>query len=317
MKTIKLFYRDSATNSDKVYFAQVVDVDGGGKAYRVEFQFGKRGAKLAEGTKTRVPVSLAEAEKIFAALVREKTAKGYTEETSGVPFGGDAAKLAEVLPHPRKHLVTLAEARGWSPVDYLIQRKYDGELSTRRVGNAVLLGELVRAKSGAFLTNDDRQRIERHGSFFAAFTLLELNGRNMLTESTRTRWNELCATLCREPRDGALVIADVIAPEIIEACMMSGNFEGVCAHGWGDTWGSMLCHKVESIYVCRVTATGGTQSAQICDAVTGEARGACKFGGGAIDRIRVGSVVRIAGMGLTYSGKIRQPVLCREWLVNQ
>lgn len=313
MKSIALFYRNPAENSDKVYRAEIVPSAGG---FAVNFQFGKRGAKLAEGTKTRQPVALAEAEKIFAGLVREKTAKGYTAETSGQPFGGDAAKLAEVLPHPRKQIVTLADARQWSPTDYLIQRKYDGELSTRRMGNAVMLGELVRAKSGAFLTNDDRARIDRHGSFFAALTLLELDGRNMLAESTRTRWSELCATLCREPRDGDLVVADVIAPEIIEACMKSGNFEGVCAHGWGDAWGSMLCHKANAIYVCRVASTGGTQSVGIADAATGAARGNVKLGGGKCDRVRVGSLIRIEGMGLTDKGLIRQPVACREWLVK-
>ena len=85
MKSISLFYRDGT--SDKVYRAEIVP---DGAEYRVNFQFGRRGTKLAEGTKTRIPVSLALAENIFAKLVAEKRGKGYTEEA-----GGTAAAIAQ------------------------------------------------------------------------------------------------------------------------------------------------------------------------------------------------------------------------------
>lgn len=61
-------------NSDKVY---EVDLCESGDQYLVNFRYGRRGAELKEGTKTGVPVSLAEAEKIFQKLVDEKSRKGY------------------------------------------------------------------------------------------------------------------------------------------------------------------------------------------------------------------------------------------------
>src|SRR5687768_11270440 len=61
-------------NSDKVY---EVDLCEAGEKYLVNFRYGRRGTELKEGTKTTVPVSLTEAEKIFQKLVDEKTRKGY------------------------------------------------------------------------------------------------------------------------------------------------------------------------------------------------------------------------------------------------
>ena len=306
MKSITLFYRNLAENADKVYQAEIVPSAGG---FEVVCRYGKRGAKLSYVTKTRQPVPLDEAQKIFTGLIREKTAKGYTDDAGGIPFNGDTVKLGEILPHPRKTLVTLAEAREWSTSQFLIQRKLDGSLARREVAGAVSLGELVTARSGAFLTPADRALIAKHGSFFAAFTVESVHGEKMLTKSTRERWGILCSFAPYFPADVVLVESATV-PD-----MLTGE-EGYVAHKWSDGWGEMLCHKAEDIFTCRVTATGGTQAAQICDAATGQARGACKFGGGAIDRVRIGSVVRIAGMGLTDAGKIRQPTLCREWLVK-
>lgn len=67
-------------NSDKVYEIDLCEV-GGGK-YVVNFRYGRRGAVLKEATKTPVPVSLEEAEKIFHAVENEKLEKGYTATES-------------------------------------------------------------------------------------------------------------------------------------------------------------------------------------------------------------------------------------------
>jgi predicted DNA-binding WGR domain protein len=307
MKTT-LYYRNAAENADKVYEVRLEETGGG---FVVDFYFGKRGAKLAQGTKTRIPVSLALAENIFAKLVKQKKSCGYTEASDGQPFGGDAVALGEILPHPSKEIVNLATMRNYSPQDYLIQRKMDGSLARRDVAGATLLGELVTARSGAFLTAADKALIAKHGSFFAAFTVEAVAGENMLNRSTRERWGILCSYVASFPAD--VVLCDTVID--VEACMASGA-EGVVAHAWGGTWADgMLCHKAESIYFCTVTAIGGTQSAEIRVEQTG-ATCRVKMGGGAIDRIRVGSRVRIAGMGLTDAGKIRQPTLCREYLAK-
>jgi len=308
MKSISLFYRDPAQNSDKVYSAQIVDVDGGGNAYRVEFQFGKRGAKLAGGTKTRQPVSLEEAEKIFARLVAEKTSKGYTEDSGGKPFDGDAARLADVLPHPRKTIVTLAEARGWSAGEYLIQRKLDGCLARREVAGAVLLGELVTARSGAHLTPADRALIAQHGSFFAAFTVESVHGENVLPRTTHERWGILCSYQPHFPAD-VVMVGPATVPDSLT------TEEGYVAHPWGSGWGEMLAVKQEQIYECEVTAIGGTQSVEVKVLATG-AICRVKLGGGKVDQVKRGSRIRVECLNLTDDGKLYQPRPCREWLIS-
>ena len=50
-----------------------------GDGYVVNFAYGRRGGKLTTGTKTKVPVSLAEAQAIFNKIVGEKRDKGYQE----------------------------------------------------------------------------------------------------------------------------------------------------------------------------------------------------------------------------------------------
>ena len=62
-------------NSDKVYEVDLCEV--GTNQYVVNFRFGRRGSALKEGAKTTAPVTRAEADKIFNALVAEKTKKGY------------------------------------------------------------------------------------------------------------------------------------------------------------------------------------------------------------------------------------------------
>lgn len=79
-----LYFKEG--NSDKVYEIDLCDV--GNDKYVVNFRYGRRAAKLKEGSKTPVPVSLADAEKIFSELENEKLAKGYTaseNDFSAVP----------------------------------------------------------------------------------------------------------------------------------------------------------------------------------------------------------------------------------------
>ena len=64
-------------NSDKVYVVDLCEVSNG--KFVVNFQFGRRGAPLKDGTKTDAPVAEPTARSIFAKLVDEKTRKGYSE----------------------------------------------------------------------------------------------------------------------------------------------------------------------------------------------------------------------------------------------
>ncbi|OQP65784.1 hypothetical protein A3860_14395 [Niastella vici] len=75
-----LYFKEG--NSDKVYEIDLCDV--GNDKYVVNFRYGRRYAKLKEGSKTPVPVSLPDAEKIFDEIESEKISKGYTASESGV-----------------------------------------------------------------------------------------------------------------------------------------------------------------------------------------------------------------------------------------
>ncbi|BAY08757.1 HEAT repeat domain-containing protein [Calothrix sp. NIES-2098] len=78
MKLIKrttLHYQEGrSTRVYEVDLCQITD-----DLYVVNFRYGKQGANLKESTKTTQAVSLAEAQKIFNNLVKQKTQKGYTE----------------------------------------------------------------------------------------------------------------------------------------------------------------------------------------------------------------------------------------------
>src|SRR4051812_37657666 len=78
VKSVQLFFQEGT--SDKIYTAAIVE-DGG--AYTVQVAWGRRGSKLAEGSKA-VKVSRAKAEATFDRLVREKRGKGYEEIGAGV-----------------------------------------------------------------------------------------------------------------------------------------------------------------------------------------------------------------------------------------
>ena len=61
--------------SSKEYHAQVVEVSAG--KYAVNFQYGRIGSALKDGTKTEQLVSKDAAIEIFDDLVASKTKKGY------------------------------------------------------------------------------------------------------------------------------------------------------------------------------------------------------------------------------------------------
>ncbi|MBX3254750.1 MAG: WGR domain-containing protein [Chitinophagaceae bacterium] len=95
VKQTILFFKEG--NSDKTYEIDLCDT--GGDQYVVNFRYGRRGTSLKEGSKTPVPVSLAEAEKIFDAVETEKLEKGYTTSADGVSsIPAKAAFILENIP---------------------------------------------------------------------------------------------------------------------------------------------------------------------------------------------------------------------------
>jgi predicted DNA-binding WGR domain protein len=87
-------------NSDKVYIVDLCEVSRG--KYVVNFQFGRRGTPLKEGTKTDAPVAEPVARSIFAKLVDEKTRKGYSETAAAAAAAPAASAPRERAPAARR-----------------------------------------------------------------------------------------------------------------------------------------------------------------------------------------------------------------------
>ena len=64
IKQTTLYFKEG--NSDKVYVIELCET--GGDKFVVNFRYGRRNTPLKEGTKTPMPVSLQEAERIFDAI---------------------------------------------------------------------------------------------------------------------------------------------------------------------------------------------------------------------------------------------------------
>ena len=126
-----LYYSEG--RSDKEYHAEIIEVAGGNV---VNFRFGRRGAALTVGTKTSTPVDFAQAQVIYDKLVKEKTAKGYTPDMSGVAYHGTehAGRHTDFMPQ-LPNPITEFEALGLiTDHQWAAQEKMDGE---RRAVDAV------------------------------------------------------------------------------------------------------------------------------------------------------------------------------------
>ncbi|WAS92210.1 WGR domain-containing protein [Nannocystis punicea] len=91
-------------SSDKVYIVDLCEVSKG--KFVVNFQFGRRGGPLKDGTKTEAPVSETTARSVFAKLVDEKKRKGYTESSEAAAaartLGGTPSETAAAAAPARK-----------------------------------------------------------------------------------------------------------------------------------------------------------------------------------------------------------------------
>ncbi len=102
-------------NSDKVYVVDLCEVSKG--KFVVNFQFGRRGGPLKDGTKTDAPVAESAARSIFAKLVDEKTRKGYSETAEAAAAVPASTPVARAAAGPRpstREEAVLARLRGGS-----------------------------------------------------------------------------------------------------------------------------------------------------------------------------------------------------------
>ena len=181
---VSLYYREGS--SDKVYQAAI---EPAGDLFVVNFAYGRRGATLATGTKTSSPVNYDAAKQIFAKLVNEKKAKGYTEGEDGTPYQHTDKQASGILPQLLNPIEESEMEWLWRDDDYCAQEKFDGRhLLVRKQDNDIeginkkgLLTGLpetvlndLRNLSGSFILDGESVDDKYH-----VFDLLELNGRNL------------------------------------------------------------------------------------------------------------------------------------------
>lgn len=144
--------------SDKIYALQLVEADGG---FLVNYQNGKRGGTMTNGTKTKTPVPFIAAKEIYDAKVKEQLKKHY-KPIGGSAFGnegnaGAANSVSEAYQAPlttrtdselRVQLLNAIEGteaeRLINDSGWVAEQKYDGERRPIQIknGNAVGVNRL-------------------------------------------------------------------------------------------------------------------------------------------------------------------------------
>lgn len=224
-------------------------------------------------------------------------------------------------PKPEKRLVSLETARQWSPADYLIQVKCDGEFQTRELGGGrcVVAGEWMTARSERMLTGRHRElHAKNQAGFFVAFDLIEWRGDDVRHWPAGARWSSLQGLEMEGYFLPNMCLVDCwYGPDFVDR-VLAGGGEGGVAKGWQDPYGPMLAVKQLREYQCIVTQIDHRLSVGIAERVGGVLldRGRVTLGMNC-DKVRVGSIIRVVAMDVFDSGKLREPrVKAGEWLIS-
>ena len=203
------------------------------------------------------------------------------------------------IQHPRKEIVPLAIGAGWGNDGSVYQEKIDGRFAIRDGEDFTLAGEDVKGE-------------------FIAWDCLEYAGEDFRGRGLVDRlW--AMHDLCRAANIKQ-VQSSFAGGALLQAVLARGG-EGVCRKLPGSTYfDAMQAAKRLGTWRCVVTAIDySTGAAKISDAATGEDRGTVPLRNRAT-ACRVGSVVKVEGLGLHSGGKIREPRPCKDtavsWLVQ-
>lgn len=213
MKTIKqanLFYQEGG--SDKVYHVQLVET--ATDEYDVAFQYGRRGAALASGFKSRGE-NLVSAEKAYNKILNEKLGKGY-EYAGGVAPAFTPTATAAVSSNPAAKEKSDFSVQLLNEIDekdadkYInsdswgMQEKYDG----RRMAVSKIGGKLKATnKKGIYVdavpqeVADLLERVavdiivdgELVGNTYCIFDIINYNGIDLRNLTASDRHKQLSA----------------------------------------------------------------------------------------------------------------------------
>jgi len=203
------------------------------------------------------------------------------------------------IEHPRKIVVPLDVGKSWGCDGALYFQKLDGRFATLPIGGGILCGENV-------------------ANLFIAWDCVQIDGADCRLEPVTARLQHMRA-LC-VAFGVPMVEMSRNGGELLQRVLAAGG-EG-CVRKLPDSnyYATMTACKRVGTWHCRVTALDlyrGT--ATVADAVTGEPRGKVALHDKSL-HCRVGSILKINGLQLTASGKIRDPRLdsdsATSWLVS-
>jgi bifunctional non-homologous end joining protein LigD len=187
---ITLYFKQGT--SDKVYHAAIEEVEN--KSFVVHFAYGRRGATLTTGTKTKTPVDYASAKKIYDKLVKSKTAEGYTPGAEGPQYvhtdadTKDMGVQCQLLNFIEEDQVT----QFMYDDDWWAQEKYDGKrmllhkadpkadtvTAINRNGSSIGAPDRILDSAGS-VNQDYLVDGEAVGETLFAFDLLEIHNTNV------------------------------------------------------------------------------------------------------------------------------------------
>ena len=201
-ESASLYFKSGS--SDKVYHASIESADGG---FVVNFAYGRRGAMLSTGTKTKAPVEHAAARRIFEKLLSDKRSKGYTDGDTGTPYlhSDKAGRVSGLLPQLLNVIDEREAARIVAEPQWIMQEKFDGRrLMLRKTGTVVegvnKLGLLVSlaapiAAAALDLPGDFVLDGEAIGDRFHVFDLLSRDGTDLREQAYGDRYGALAALI--------------------------------------------------------------------------------------------------------------------------
>ncbi|MFK5975172.1 MAG: hypothetical protein QM493_01570 [Sulfurovum sp.] len=221
MKTVKqtLLHFQQA-NSNKVYNVYLIEVSDG--LYLVNFEYGRYGGKLKEGTKTASPVELTKAQKLYDTLVSSKVTKnykielGYNPATKTEKKGRDSlnsqeyksfiiSKLQKAVDTKEKivdnyHLSKLIYRAGDLKIEEakrIILSIYDLELDNTNAYYYSLVWALGRFRDSSLAPTIEslREKLEDSSHYIVNEALLSLPNSKDMESIKNIELNEKCNTL--------------------------------------------------------------------------------------------------------------------------
>ncbi len=221
IQQVSLFFKQGS--SDKLYNVEMVE-DGNG--YLVNFSYGRRGSTLKSGTKTSSPVDKEKAEKLFDQLVKSKCSKGYAENNGGEQVSSFQAQYNKEHSDVFCQLLNLVNQEEAEVLcndeRFCIQEKFDGErrlvkrqaTEVKGINRKGYFVPLTQQLERAFLSiNADSFIVdgEDMGDKIQLFDILMLNGKDLKSQSYRSRYQLLCSLAINSP--GVQLVKSITEPE--------------------------------------------------------------------------------------------------------